>query len=179
MAFFPSLKHNFIAYRFSKLSSRPDCHSWWISKMQSGFSKVYSNCCCRCSFEAEIIKISQSHKMYSNNIVNFQESTTILNACTNKCGNLLNAPRICQCFKIVGLWLLSHKIILRRIILNLIRWFQIIISVVWNEFSYSLYCALSLVWHEVSQMEICIYQVSLTRIECDFMRSKLFKFSVF
>ena len=32
--------------------------------------------------------------MYSNNIVNFQESTTILNACTKKSGNLLNAPHI-------------------------------------------------------------------------------------
>ena len=32
--------------------------------------------------------------MYSNNIVNFQESMTILNACTKKAGNLLNAPRI-------------------------------------------------------------------------------------
>ena len=31
-------------------------------------SRVYSNCCCSCSFEAEIIKIGQSsHKMYSNN----------------------------------------------------------------------------------------------------------------
>ena len=26
--------------------------------------------------------------------MNFQESTTILNACTKKSGNLLNAPRI-------------------------------------------------------------------------------------
>ena len=43
----------------------------------------------------KILKISQSsHKMYSNNIVNFQESTTILNACTKKSGNLLNSPRI-------------------------------------------------------------------------------------
>ena len=33
-----------------------------------------------------------SHNMYSNNILNFQESTTILNACTKKSGNLLNAP---------------------------------------------------------------------------------------
>ena len=42
----------------------------------------YSNCCCRCSFEPEIIKIGQSsHKMYSNKILNFQVST-ILNACT-------------------------------------------------------------------------------------------------
>ena len=32
--------------------------------------------------------------MYSNNIVNFQESTTILNAYTEKSGNLLKAPRI-------------------------------------------------------------------------------------
>ena len=32
--------------------------------------------------------------MYCNNIVNFQESTTILNAWTKKSGNLLNAPRI-------------------------------------------------------------------------------------
>ena len=46
---------------------------------------MYFNCCCSCSFEAEIIKIGQSsHKMYSNNILNFQESTTILNACSKK-----------------------------------------------------------------------------------------------
>ena len=44
---------------------------------------MYSNCCCSCWFEPEIIKIGQSsHKMYSNNILNFQESTTTLNACT-------------------------------------------------------------------------------------------------
>ena len=77
------------------MSSCPDyifeIHQLW----QSGFSRVYSNCCCNCSFEAEIIKICQSsHKMYSNKIVNFQESTTILNACTKKSGNLLNAPHI-------------------------------------------------------------------------------------
>ena len=57
-------------------------HQLW----QSGFSMVYSNCCCSCSFKSEIIKIGQSsHKIYSNNIVNFQESTTILNALTKKC----------------------------------------------------------------------------------------------
>ena len=51
---------------------------------------------CSCSFEPGIIKTGQSsHKMYSNNIVNFQESTTILNACTKKPGNLLKVPRIC------------------------------------------------------------------------------------
>ena len=32
--------------------------------------------------------------MYSNNILNFQESTTILNARTKKSGNLSYAPRI-------------------------------------------------------------------------------------
>ena len=63
--FFPSLKHNFIAYCSF---SRPDCifeiHQLW----QSGFCMVYSNSCCSCSFEPEIIKIGQSsHKMYSNN----------------------------------------------------------------------------------------------------------------
>ena len=75
---FTSLKQNFLAYCSSKVS---DCifeiHQLW----QSGFSRVYSNCYCSCSFEREILKIGQSsHKMYSNNIVNFQESTTILNA---------------------------------------------------------------------------------------------------
>ena len=59
VVFFPSLKQNFIAYRSSKVSWRPDCifeiHQLW----QSGFSRVYSNCCCSCSFEAEIIKIGQ------------------------------------------------------------------------------------------------------------------------
>ena len=88
--FVPSLKQNFIAYRSSKVSSRPDrifeIHQQW----QSGFSRVYSNCCCSCSIEPEIIKIGQSsHKMYSNNIVNFQESTTILNACTKKVWKLI------------------------------------------------------------------------------------------
>ena len=56
---------------------------------------MYSNSWCSCPFEAEIIKIGQSsHKMYSNNIVNPQEFTTILNACTKMSGNLLNTPRI-------------------------------------------------------------------------------------
>ena len=95
---FPSLKQNFIEYRSSKVSSRPDCifeiHQLW----KSGFSRVYSNCCCSCSLEAEILKIGQSsHKIYSNSIVNFQESTTISNACTKKSGNLLKAPRVYIC----------------------------------------------------------------------------------
>ena len=54
---------------------------------------MHSNSCFSCLFEPEIIKIGQSsHKMYSNNIVNFQESMTILNACTKKSGNLFNGP---------------------------------------------------------------------------------------
>ena len=82
---FSSLKHNFIAYRSSKVSSRLDCifeiHQLWLS----GFSRVHSNCCCSCWFEPEIIKIGQSsYRMGSNKLLNFQESTTILNAFTKK-----------------------------------------------------------------------------------------------
>ena len=51
VAFFPSSRQNFIAYRSSNLSWRPDfifeIHQLW----QSGFSRVYSNCCCSCLFE--------------------------------------------------------------------------------------------------------------------------------
>ena len=62
--FVPSLKQNFIVYRSSKVTSGSDyifeIHQLW----QWGFSRVYSNCCCRCSFEPEIIKICQSsHKL--------------------------------------------------------------------------------------------------------------------
>ena len=73
VAFFPSLKQNFIAYRSSKVISSSDCifeiHQLW----QSSFSRVYSNSYCSYSFEPEIIKIGQwSHKKCSNNIVNFE-----------------------------------------------------------------------------------------------------------
>ena len=85
LVFFPSLKQNFIAYRSSKVSLRLDCIFEIPQLWQSGFSGVYSNSCCSSSLECEIIKIGQSfHKMYSNNILNFQESMTILNACTKK-----------------------------------------------------------------------------------------------
>ena len=61
VAFFPSLKQNFIAYRFSKVSARPD----WIfeihQRWQSCFSRVYSNSYCSCSFEPEIMKKLASH----------------------------------------------------------------------------------------------------------------------
>ena len=50
VAFFPSLKQNFIAYRFS---SRPDCTFEIDQLWQSGSSGVYSNSSCSCSFEPE------------------------------------------------------------------------------------------------------------------------------
>ena len=57
---------------------------------------VYFNCYCSCLFEPEIIKIGQSsHQIYSNNIVNFHESTTILNACTKK--RLSMCVWVCVC----------------------------------------------------------------------------------
>ena len=63
VAFFPSLKQNFIAYRSSKVS---DCILEIYQLWQSVFRRVYSNCRCSCSFEPEIIKIGlSSHKMYS------------------------------------------------------------------------------------------------------------------
>ena len=93
VAFLTSLKQIFIAYHSSKVSSGPD----WIFEIdllwQSGFSRVYSNCCSSCSFESKIIKIGQSsHTIYSNKILNFQESTTILNACTKKVWKLIECP---------------------------------------------------------------------------------------
>ena len=82
VVFFPSLKQNFIAYRYFKMS---DCifeiHQLW----QSGFSRVYFNCFCSCLFKPEIIKIGQSsHMMCSKNVLNFQESMPILNTHTKK-----------------------------------------------------------------------------------------------
>ena len=50
--------------------------------------------------------------MYSNNILNFQESVTILNACTKKkSGNLLKAPSMCkEDLTLNNLqWLICHK----------------------------------------------------------------------
>ena len=56
-AFFPSLKPNFIAYHSSKVSDWIfEIHQLW----QSGFSRVYSNSFCSCSFEPEIVEIGQS-----------------------------------------------------------------------------------------------------------------------
>ena len=85
--YLPSLKHNFIAYRSSKVS---DCifeiHQQW----QSGFIRVYSKSCRSCTFQPEIIKIGHSsHKMYTNNILNFKESMTVSNAHTKKVWKLI------------------------------------------------------------------------------------------
>ena len=44
---FPSLKQTFMAYRSSKVS---DCIFKIHQLKQSGSSRVYSNCCCSCSF---------------------------------------------------------------------------------------------------------------------------------
>ena len=87
---FPSSKQNFIEYCSSKVSSRPDCIFEINQLWESGFSGVYSYCCYSCSFEPEIIKIGQSsHKMHGNNILNIQECTTILNACSKKVWKLI------------------------------------------------------------------------------------------
>ena len=81
---FSKFKTEFYRYRSSKVSSCVDCIFEIHLILQSGFSRVYSNFLCSCSFEPEI-KIGQSsHKMPNNNILNFQESPTILNACTKK-----------------------------------------------------------------------------------------------
>ena len=87
-----SLKYSI---RSSKVSSRPDCifeiHQLW----QLGFSRVYSNCCCSCSFEPEIIKITQSsHKMYSNNILNFKYDN--FKCLHKKVWKLIEGPRKTQ-----------------------------------------------------------------------------------
>ena len=116
MAFFPSLKHNFIAYHSSKVSLRHYCifeiHPLW----QSGFSKVYSNCYCSFLFEPEIIEIGQSsHKMYSRNILNVQESTTILNAHTKKVWKLIVFTSYLHVFAILIIALVLRICIKRKL----------------------------------------------------------------
>ena len=90
VTFFPSLKQNFIPYRSSKVSWRPDYIFEIHHRWQSGPSRVYSNCCCSCSFEPDIIKIGQSsHQIHSNKIMNFQESTVILKCLYKKVWKLI------------------------------------------------------------------------------------------
>ena len=106
VGFFSKFKTEFYCISFF-LTSR--LHFWIHQLWQSGFSRVYSNCCYSCSFTPEIIKKGQSfHKMYSNNILNFQESTTILNACTKTSGNVYIYTHInAQNHAIIALHLLS------------------------------------------------------------------------
>ena len=118
VAFFPSLKQNFIAYRSSKVS---DCIFEIHQLRQSGFSRVYSNCCCNCWFEPEIIKIGQSsYKMYSNNILNFQGSTTILDATTKKVWKLI------ECTTYLSSWMISdqNNLIIQTEI-TIIQWYKL------------------------------------------------------
>ena len=54
---FSKFKKEFYCLSYFKES---DCIFEIQQLCQSGFGRVYSNCCCSCSFEAEIIKIGQS-----------------------------------------------------------------------------------------------------------------------
>ena len=136
-SFFPSLKQNFIAYHSSKVSSCPDCifkiHQQW----QSSFSRVYSNCCCSCSFKPEIIKMGKSsQKLYSNKILNFQESMTILNACTKKVWKLIEGTSIwfvstfCRYTQLNGLIVLFLAI--QFGISQQVKWFQVLLYITNN-----------------------------------------------
>ena len=79
----PQLSHNIF-----------EIHQLW----KSGFSRVYSNSCSSCSFEPEIIRIGQSsHMIYSNKILNFQVSLTILNAGTKKVWKLIEGATYIIC----------------------------------------------------------------------------------
>ena len=93
----------------------PQCifeiHQLW----QSGFSRVYSNCCCSCFFEPEIIKIDQSYqKMYNSTILNFQESTTILNAHTKKVWKLIVCTAYMRLILTFNLWLVYLQLQLNK-----------------------------------------------------------------
>ena len=153
VAFFPISKQNFIAYCSSKVSSHQDCifeiHELW----QSGFSRVYFNCCCSCSFEAEIIKIGQSsYKMYSNNIVNFQKSTTILNAHTKNVWKLI----VCTSYIYIYIYIQNRKLqylyiklpsieasLYRRAAMETLVWFDLVL---WHIKHCRLFNAKSSLW---------------------------------
>ena len=82
VAFFPSLKHNFIAYCSSKVSSGPECIFEIDQLWQSGFSRVYSNCCCNCWFEPEIIKISFFLSHLRSSLLSFFLSFFLFHLCS-------------------------------------------------------------------------------------------------
>ena len=76
---------------------------------------MFSNCCCGCSFEPEIIKIGQSsYEIHSNNILNFQESTIILNAHTKKVWKLIVCTSYFLFFSNFLTMLLNRKISLKN-----------------------------------------------------------------
>ena len=89
-------------------------------------SYMHFNSCCSCSFEAEIIKIGQSsHKMYSNKILNFKESTIIFNADTQKvwklivCTSYMHFNSCCSCSfeaEIIKIGQSSHKMYSNKIL---------------------------------------------------------------
>ena len=91
---FSKFKTEFYGIFSSKVSSRPYCifeiHQLW----QSGFSRVYSNSFCSCSFKLGIRKIGQSsHKMYSNDS-KLSRVYDNFKCLYKKSGKILNAPRI-------------------------------------------------------------------------------------
>ena len=100
------------------MPSRPDCifetHQLW----QSGFSRVYSNCCCSCWFEPEIIKIGQSSlKIYSNYILKISRVyDNFKYLYKKKSGNLLKAP-LCLA-KAVHLLSIRYRTLIYPIELN-------------------------------------------------------------
>ena len=114
VAFFSKFKTEF--YCISFFSKVSDCifeiHQLW----QSGFSRVYSNCCCSCSFESEIIKIGQSsHKMYSNNTLNFQVYNNFKCPYKKKSWNLLYAPPT------IGKWPAGYRRNRKEVIISRLR----------------------------------------------------------
>ena len=172
LAFFPSLKHNFNAYRSSKVSSCPDCifeiHQLW----QSDFSCVYSNSGCSCWFEPEIIKIGRSsHKMYSNNILNFEESPTILNACTKKSGNLFNAPSVCTYHLVVwsnfnllhnSLWITCSSPLRTSFVLLLYQLSEFAYYVIWCFIYVSISSTFAILLHIIHFSSIWLVLVELS-----------------
>ena len=107
------LEHTYSSYVRIRDIALKTCQKRWIIRRSgergSGISVLAarhdndSNCFYSCSFKPEMIKIGQSsQKIYRNNILNFQESKLILNACTKKSGNFWKAPRI-TFFSTIGL----------------------------------------------------------------------------
>ena len=103
--------HTFL-WHFFQVQNRILLHIFLLKSphVQIAFSRVYSNCCCSCSFEPEIIKFGQSsHNMYRIKRMNFQESKLILDAHRKKFGNLSYAPRIYIYIYIYALVVLNLK----------------------------------------------------------------------